>query len=112
MNSQIVALKKNLADARSVLGRAGEGDALSGFMAGRKLKSIAILGLTEQLRSELLSQLPVHVGDTLSEDSFARIEAAVKQFDEHLDLSLYTGTDGEVELRIAAPNSGSGEFRK
>jgi TonB family protein len=112
MRSQIVALKKSLAGAQSVLERTGEGNALSGFMAGRKLKSIAILGVTEQLRCELLSQLPVHEGDTLSEDSLVRIEAAVKQFDRHLDLSLYAGADGEVQLRIAAPNSGAGEFRK
>jgi len=112
MRSQIVALKKSLADAQSVLERTGEGNALSGFMAGRKLKSIAIMGLTEQLRSQLLSQLPVHEGDTLAEDSFARIQTAVKQFDEHLGLSLHTNADGEVELRIAAPNSGAGKFRK
>jgi len=43
----------------------------------------------------------VQEGDTLSADSLNKVEAAVKQFDEHLSLSMTTDADGQVEIRIA-----------
>ena len=58
------------------------------------------------MRDELLAKLPVHVGDTLAADSMEKVEAAVKQFDEHLGLSMFTTRDGQAEIRIAAPGSG------
>jgi len=57
-------------------------------------------------REELLAKLPVHVGDTLAEDSMQKIEAVTKQFDEHLGLSMCTVSNGEVEVRITAPGPG------
>jgi macrodomain Ter protein organizer (MatP/YcbG family) len=74
-------------------------------LAGRRLKAIDIQGLTEQAREELMSKLPVRVGDTLSEASMHKIEEALRQFDEHLGLSIFT-RDGQVEIRIAAPGLG------
>jgi hypothetical protein len=73
---------------------------------GRRLKIIDIQSVSSAARDELLAKLPVHVGDTLAEDSMERVEATVKQFDEHLGLSVLTTHDGQVEIHITAPGSG------
>jgi len=96
--SQMADLAKRLAELR-----AGYHD-FSGAstFAGRRLKAIDIRGLTGAVRDELLAALPVHVGDTLADDSMEKVDAAVKQVDEHLGLSMFTTSDGQVEIRIAA----------
>jgi TonB family protein len=99
--SQMAALQKRLGELQA-FGRF-QGTAM---FAGRKLKTIDVQGLTGAVRDELLAKLPVHVGDTLAEDSMEKVEAAVKQFDEHLGLSMFTTRDCQVEIRIAAPGSG------
>jgi TonB family protein len=70
--------------------------------AGRKVKTIDIQGLIPASRDQLLAKLPVHVGDTLAEDSMLKLELVVKQFDERLGLSMFTTRGGEVDIRIAA----------
>jgi len=100
--SQMAALEKWLAELQQGFGEF-RGAAM---FAGRKVKIIHIQGLTPALRDELLARLPVHVGDTLAEDSMEKVDEAVKQFDEHLGLSMLTTRDGQVEIRIAAPGSG------
>ena len=100
--SQLAAVEKQLAELR---------DQLSGFrgaamFAGRRLKRIDIQGLPSASREELLAKLPVHVGDTLAEDAMEKVQAALKQFDAHLHLSMFTTHDGQVEIRIGAPGSG------
>jgi TonB family protein len=87
--AQIMALEKRLAELQG--------------LTGRRLKAITIAGLGDSQRDALLSMLPMQVGDTLSEDSLAKIRAAVDQFDPNLGLSLRVGSDGEVEIRIAPP---------
>jgi hypothetical protein len=72
------------------------------------LKTIDIQGLSSAVRDELLAKLPVHVGDTLAEDSMEKVAAAVKQFDEHLGLSMLTTPYGQAKIRITAPGSGHG----
>jgi len=98
----MAALEKWLAELQQGFGEF-RGAAM---FAGRKVKIIHIQGLTPALRDELLARLPVHVGDTLAEDSMEKVDEAVKQFDEHLGLSMLTTRDGQVEIRIAAPGSG------
>jgi hypothetical protein len=96
--SQIAALEKRLADLQGGFGSL-HGAAM---FAGRRLKAIDIQGLTSASRDELLAKLPVHVGDTLAEDSMDKVEAAVKLFDRHLALSMFTTDDGQVEIRLEA----------
>ena len=100
-NSQLAAVEKQLAELRDGLG-SFQGAAM---FAGRRLKLIDMQGLTIASRDELLAKLPVHVGDTLAEDSMDKVRAALKQFDEHLGLAMFTTRDGQVEIRIAAPGS-------
>lgn len=103
-NAGIAELEKRLAESRAALNSL---QVQGPMFAGRRLKSITIQGdgLPRASRDELLSQLPVHVGDVLAEDSYERIEAAVKRFDEHLGLSMFTTHDGQVEIRITPPHS-------
>ena len=102
--NQLAAVEKQLAELRDGLA-SFQGAAI---FAGRRLKSIDIRGLTSAARDELLAKLPVHVGDTMAEDSMEKAGAALKQFDEHLALSMVTTRDGQVEIRITAPGSRDG----
>jgi len=107
--SQLAAMEKKLAELRtgSFEFRDGSFEFHGGAMfAGRRLKRIDVQGLTSALREELVAKLPVHLGDTLSEGSMEKVEAAVKQFDEHLGVSMFTTRDGQAEIRITAPGSG------
>ena len=97
---QLQALQKQLAELR-----AGPLDLSAQMFAGRRLKAIDIQGLSASSRDELRAKLPVHVGDTLAADSMEKVNAAVKQFDEHLGLSMFTASDGQVKIRIAAHGS-------
>jgi len=67
-------------------------------------KAIVTRGLSDQVGTELLSRLPVHVGDTLTGESFSKLTEAVKEYDEHLSVSIMRqGPDGEATVQIAAP---------
>jgi protein TonB len=48
------------------------------------LKSINIVGLSSELEEKVRASLPVHVGDAFGNDQLARVQAAVKEVDEHL----------------------------
>ena len=76
-----------------------------GGIAGKTLKQIQIVGLMEDARSRLGSRLPVRVGDILSEDTFVRTIAAVREYDEHMTVSTRTDADGAVTFTIAAPGA-------
>jgi TonB family protein len=68
--------------------------------ADRTIKSITVSGLSDQARADLLSQLPVHEGDTLSVESLLNVNRVVRGFDEHLmAIPMPVGTN-EVTLRI------------
>ncbi len=68
------------------------------------VKTIATPGLGDQARRELLSQLPVHEGDTLTPDLFRQLSEAVKEYDEHLTLGAFGNGNGETTLQISAPH--------
>jgi TonB family protein len=88
-------------------GKAGPGQAparVSAGMTGRTVRTIRVLGLSDRARTELLSSLPVHEGDTLTADLIARAEQAVRGFDEHLRLGAIPSAPGETTLQILAPD--------
>jgi TonB family protein len=74
-------------------------------LAGRTLKSIRTTGLSDQTRSQVIAALPVHEGDALTADLIARVQAAVRGVDEHLQVSASMMASGEVAMDISAPNS-------
>jgi TonB family protein len=68
---------------------------------GRTVKGINVYGLSEQARADLLSQLPMHEGDTLSLESFQNVARVVQVFDEHLKVGFAQVGRSEVTLAIA-----------
>jgi TonB family protein len=61
-----------------------------------------VSGLSDQARADLLSQLPVHEGDTLSVESLANVGLVARAFDEHLSISTPSAGGNEVTLEIRA----------
>ena len=68
--------------------------------AGQVLKSIAIEGLSDQARADLLARLPVHEGDTLRRAQAPQVLQAVKEFDEHLTSAVRLQPNGNLALII------------
>jgi len=69
--------------------------------APRTVKSIEVLGLSDQARDELLAKLPVQSGDQFDSARISEITAAVRTFDSHLGVAVQPAGDGSVSLRIA-----------
>jgi len=66
--------------------------------AGRVLESIFVAGMTEAIRQQF--RVPVHVGDTLTQDTIGATYSAVKLFDSSLDLRFLVLENGRVRLVI------------
>jgi hypothetical protein len=67
---------------------------------GAPIKTIAVSGMSEAARADLLSHLPVREGDLLSARSLEDTQRAVREYDEHLRVGVVGTRDGQVELRI------------
>jgi TonB family protein len=67
---------------------------------GRTLKGITVSGLSDQARADLLSQMPVHEGDTLSLDSLLIVTRVARGFDEHLVVIPMSEGSSEATLGI------------
>jgi TonB family protein len=76
-------------------------------LEGSRVSQIYIGGLSEQSRSDLMSRLQVHVGDTIAADTMEKVRAEVRAFDEHLIVGTGKGQNGEVSLMITMPGSDS-----
>lgn len=66
--------------------------------------SIRVIGLPDDQRDELVSKLPVHVGDTPTVEAYSELMTTVHQFDEHLTVvsSRREGaTEQEITIRLA-----------
>jgi TonB family protein len=70
-------------------------------LVGRTVKGINVYGLSDEARADLLSQLPMHEGDTLSLESFQNVARVVQVFDEHLKVGFAQVGRSEVTLAIA-----------
>jgi len=70
----------------------------------RTLKSINVVGLSDNARATLLSRLALHVGDTVTQDSMLAATKTVMDFDEHLRVAVGNPSDTEVALTIVARN--------
>jgi hypothetical protein len=70
---------------------------------GVVIKAIEVAGLSDAVRDDLLSRLPLHVGDSVSDSSLQAFEAAVQKFDEHLNWFNRMLPDGGVSIHIGAP---------
>jgi len=76
-------------------------------LAGKTLKTLRVMGVSDEAKNRLLSRLPVKEGDILSDDSFEQVSKAVREYDEHMNVALARLTEG-VGFMIFAPGSSSG----
>ena len=74
------------------------------FVVGRALKGISTPGLPDSVSNDLISRLPIRVGDVFSLESWQQTDRAIHGYDEHLRVQFIRTDDGQVELRISAPN--------
>jgi TonB family protein len=68
-------------------------------LVGSKVAAIEIRGLSDAAGNDLLTRLPVHEGDTLTEQSIEGVRRAIRQFDEHLEFGYGWEPEGAV-MRI------------
>ena len=69
------------------------------------LSGITVLGLSDQVRDELLATLPVHEGQVINGDEMIKATDAVKAFDEHLGVRWAVGVNGTRLMQILAPGA-------
>jgi hypothetical protein len=69
----------------------------------KRLNHILTAGMTDSVRNDLLSRLPVHEGDILSADSMERVRRIVREFDEHMNVGTILNPNGEVALVLSVP---------
>jgi TonB family protein len=70
------------------------------------VKTIAVTGLSEEARAQLLAQLPIREGETLTPELRAKVAQTIANFDSHLSLQAMPAASGEVTLRIALAGGG------
>jgi TonB family protein len=76
------------------------------YPEGLTFRKVEVEGLSDEARRELLSQLPVHAGDIVSEESVKAVQDAVMRFDEHLTCRVELQNEGNqasASIRISAP---------
>jgi len=70
---------------------------------GSVVKGIRVFGLSDQVTQDLISKLPIRVGETLTQQLMEATSAAIRRFDEHLEHQWLPTEDNTVEIRIVAP---------
>jgi TonB family protein len=73
-------------------------------LKGKVIKSIIVSGLSDQEQADLLSRLPVHVGDALTEDVLINVDLALGKYDRRLGVSVFPDKDAVV-MQIAYQDS-------
>jgi TonB family protein len=71
----------------------------------RRVKSIETVGLPEDARRELLSKLSERIGAVLTSETMTAMAKIVRDFDEHLNMSLNVISGEEAVITILAPMS-------
>jgi TonB family protein len=69
------------------------------------LKSVQIIGASDELAQQVRAVLPIHEGDQIDEGSMRQMMGAVRQIDSHFTESLSLNENNEATLRLllAAP---------
>jgi TonB family protein len=65
----------------------------------RAIRNVIVSGISDQAKADLLARLPVHAGDTLTEDLMINVSMAISRFDMRLG-TLTSLEEGGVILRI------------
>jgi protein TonB len=72
---------------RALTGKAG-GTPSGARIPSLYVRGIYIIGLSDDLAAKVRASLQVHVGDAFSNEDLARVQAAVKEVDEHLMVAI------------------------
>jgi TonB family protein len=67
------------------------------------VKSVEVVNSSEQTRSEIMSLVPLHIGDPFTPGALMDTVKAVHEYDEHLRVSNRTVAPGETQIVIAPP---------
>jgi TonB family protein len=70
-----------------------------------KVTSIDVLGLSDQIRDDLMARLPLRIGETVTMEKLMQARNVVREFDEHLLFGITPQKDS-VSIRITPPGSG------
>jgi TonB family protein len=73
--------------------------------APRTIKSIGFTGVSDQAEADLRSRLPIHVGDTLTQDLLHQAARTIAEYDEHLALAMADMDNNEVAIAIRPPGA-------
>lgn len=68
------------------------------------IKAINVVGLSDEVKNELLKSLPVHEGDTVPFQNLLSISRAVHEVDEHLTIG-FNGPPSDTTLTIRTPEA-------
>lgn len=71
--------------------------------AGPYLRSISIIGLSDELAEKVRTNLPVHVGDAFGNDQMKLVREAVKEIDQHLITGVRVIGAGTTLMIMLAP---------
>ncbi|MCU1238430.1 MAG: TonB family protein [Candidatus Solibacter sp.] len=72
-------------------------------IAGKRLGRLNVIGVSETMKEDLMSRIPVRIGDILAADSYSRISAIVHDFDEHMAVSQgFNPNSDDVAITIFA----------
>ncbi len=72
-------------------------------VSNRAVKSINVLGLTPEGRTELLQKLPVRLGTMLTPELAESTIQTVRDFDEHLNVNIAALSPDEAAITIVSP---------
>jgi len=72
-------------------------------VVGRVLARIDVVGLSTEQREHLVSQLPMRIGDTLSQESVEIVGRTIRGFDPKLRFELVPVDYSQAVLKIAGP---------
>jgi TonB family protein len=74
-------------------------------MVGKTVKSIRVVGVSDQFRKDLLARVPLHEGDIIGADTIQKATLAAKELDEHVSLSIgrLAGSDSDVSVMFIGP---------
>jgi TonB family protein len=100
LREKFADLTSQVDEAQHELEKLGKLDEHVNLMDGRTLKHLRVLGLTEQVRNDLLKKLPVHEGDRLSKSTIEKLEKALHEFDGRLSCFAIPIEDGDATLLI------------
>jgi TonB family protein len=69
----------------------------------RVIESVIVSGISEQAKADLLARLPVHAGDTLTEDLMIDVSMVVSEFD--MRLGILTSPDKDAVIIRIGPQA-------